>query len=131
MTARPTLEAIYPFFIVRDTPCAIKFYEERLGFVTRFAEPQDNPFFAIVGRDGVQIFLKSVSGSVAAEPNHTRNKEALWDAFVYVEDPDALASEFAARGVVFHQAITDRSDNLRGFEVADSDGYILFFGRPL
>ena len=24
----------------------------------------------------------------------------------------------------------DREDGLRGFEVADHDGYVLFFGRP-
>ena len=50
---------------------------------------------------------------------------------MYVEDPDGLAAEFASRGLSFHKQITDRHDGVRGFEVADDDGYVLFFGRPI
>jgi hypothetical protein len=46
-----------------------------------------------------------------------------------VPDPDALAAEFAARGVEFFEALKDTHDGLRGFELKDADGYILFFGR--
>ena len=53
-----TLGAISPCFIVSDVPAAIHFYTQRLGFEVRFAEPADDPFFAIVGRDSVQLFLK-------------------------------------------------------------------------
>jgi membrane protease YdiL (CAAX protease family) len=55
---------------------------------------------------------------------------APWDAFVSVADPDGLAQEFTSRGVRFHKAIQDTDDGLRGFEMRDSDGYVLFFGRP-
>jgi catechol 2,3-dioxygenase-like lactoylglutathione lyase family enzyme len=129
MEGMQPLGAISPFWIVRDVPGAIRFYEG-LGFELRFAEPKEDPFFAIVGRDSVQVFLKSVSGDLAAQPNPVRSQEALWDAFVYVEDPDALAEEFASRGVAFRKKIRNRTDGLRGFEVADSEGYVLFFGRP-
>jgi hypothetical protein len=37
-------------------------------------------------------------------------------------DPDALAAAFASR--------KDTHDGLRGFELKDADGYVLFFGRP-
>jgi hypothetical protein len=47
-----------------------------------------------------------------------------------VPDPDALAVELAARGVTFSAPLTDTHDGLRGFELADPDGYVLFFGRP-
>jgi hypothetical protein len=36
----------------------------------------------------------------------------------------------AARGAVFKTPLGDTSDGLRGFEVADPDGHVLFFGRP-
>jgi hypothetical protein len=45
-------------------------------------------------------------------------------------DPDALFEEYRAAGVVFNQPLLNDTDNLRGFEVVDADGYILFFGRP-
>jgi hypothetical protein len=70
---------------------------------------------------------------VAPAPNYTRDVKqgiARWDAFVDVPDPDALAAEFAARNVEFSEPLRDTDDGLRGFEVKDADGYVLFFGRP-
>ena len=122
MTERQTLGAISPFFIVSDVPLAVRFYEQRLGFETRFLGPDERPFFAIVGRDSVQIHLKTVSDAVHATPNHTRHEWAPWDAFVFVDDPDSLATEFSSRGVEFNVEIVDRDDGLRGFEVCDNDG---------
>jgi len=130
MTERPTLGAISPFFIVSDVSQAISFYRDQLGFELRFSEPAERPFFAIVGRDSSQIFLKSVSEAVTAQPNHTRHEWAAWDAFVYVDAPDSFAAEFASRGLTLFKEISNRDDGLRGFEVADQDGYVLFFGRP-
>ena len=45
-------------------------------------------------------------------------------------DPDALAAEFTSRAVPFRTPLGTNSDNLRGFEVQDADGYVLYFGRP-
>jgi hypothetical protein len=53
-----------------------------------------------------------------------------WDAFVYVPDPDALAAEFVDQGAAFSSPLKDTHDGLRGFELTDPDGYVLFFGRP-
>ena len=131
MTKRQTLGAISPCFIVSDVPGAIRFYTEYLGFELCHSEPTEKPFFAIVGRDLTQLFLKAVSETVSAQPNHTRHEWAPWDAFVYVEDPDSLAAEFASRGLTFYKTIINRSDGVRGFEVADNHGYVLFFGRPI
>jgi hypothetical protein len=44
--------------------------------------------------------------------------------------PDALAAEFASRNVEFFEPLTNTTDDLRGFEVQDANGYVLFFGRP-
>jgi hypothetical protein len=32
--------------------------------------------------------------------------------------------------VEFFHPLEDNDDNLRGFEVQDADGYMLYFGRP-
>jgi catechol 2,3-dioxygenase-like lactoylglutathione lyase family enzyme len=133
MMKQPSLGHISPCFIVSDVPRAIEFYEERLGFETRFSAPEEQPFFAVVGRDSVQLYLKDVSDdsvTISPQPNHTRHRWAPWDAFVFLEDPDALAEELASRRVDFHKQIHDTDDGLRGFEVRDRDGYVLFFGRP-
>ncbi len=81
-----------------------------------------------LGNDGAMIMVKSVG--VEPLPNCERQTEARWDAYLHVPDPDTLAAEFASRGVSFSLPLKDTHDGLRGFELRDADGYVLFFGRP-
>ncbi|MGF1475788.1 MAG: hypothetical protein ACFB6S_09515 [Geminicoccaceae bacterium] len=64
-------------------------------------------------------------------PNPQRHEWARWNAFIHSSDPDRLAQEFSSRNVTFHQPLRDTDDRLRGFEIADPDGYVCFFGRPI
>lgn len=123
--------SISPFFIVCDMPQSTSFYAQKLGFGVRFSSPEDDPFFAIVGRGPSQIFLKVTAQSVEPMPNHRQHAWAVWDAYVFVAEPDALVAEFKSSGVTFHKEISNRGDGLRGFEVVDPDGYVLFFGSPV
>lgn len=130
MTTAAEIGSATPFFIVRDVPASLDFYRDRLGFDARFQAPDDAPFFAIVGRGATQVMLKAIAPEVEPLPNPVRHEWAAWDAFVHVEDPDALATEFAERGTTLRRPLGDTDDGLRGFEVADPDGYVYFFGRP-
>jgi catechol 2,3-dioxygenase-like lactoylglutathione lyase family enzyme len=125
------ISAISPFFIVSHVPTSLAFYRDRLGFEITFQGPEpDDIFFGIVRRGGAQILMKAIG--VPPVPNYTRDIKqgiARWDAFVYVPDPDTLAAEFASRNVEFFVPLKDTHDGLRGFELKDADGYILFFGR--
>jgi hypothetical protein len=127
----PELAYISPFFIVSDVCHSATFYNDILGFEVQLMVPQDEPFFAIVGRDGVRITLKAIDPATPPQPNWQRHDFARWDAFVGTSDPDALASEFKARGACFREALADHDDGLRGFAVYDNDEYVLFFGRPV
>ena len=127
--ARPTTTAISPFFIVSNVGQTIAFYREKLGFETTFQEPDRNPFFAILRRDGAQLFVKS-DGDVAPLPNSKRHPSMRWDAYVFAPDPDGLAAGFVDHGAAFSAPLKDTEDGLRGFEITDPDGYVLFFGRP-
>ena len=129
---KPEISSIAPFFIVNDCPAALTFYRDQLGFEIIFDGPApDDIFFGIVRRGGAMIMLKAVG--VEPLPNYKRDVKkgvARWDAYLNVPDPDALAAEFAARNVEFSEPLKDTHDGLRGFEVKDADGYVLFFGRP-
>ena len=129
---KPIVSSIAPLFIVRNVPAALAFYRDRLGFEITFEGPEPGDiFFGIVQRGGAMIMMKAVG--VTPVPNYTRDVKqgiARWDAYVYVPDPDALAAEFAARNVTFFLPLQDNTDGLRGFEVQDADGYVLYFGRP-
>lgn len=123
---------IAPFFIVRDVPKALAFYRDKLGFEITFQGPgEDDIFFGIVQRGAAMIMMKSIG--VEPVPNYTRDIKqgiARWDAYLYVPDPDALAAEFALRNVEFFTPLSDNhEDGLRGFELKDADGYLLYFGR--
>jgi catechol 2,3-dioxygenase-like lactoylglutathione lyase family enzyme len=127
------ISGIAPFFIVKNVPAALRFYRDRLGFDITFQGPsEDDIFFGIVQRGAAMIILKDVG--VDPVPNYTRDIKkgiARWDAYLHVQDPDALAAEFSLRNVEFFQPIKeDGDDGLRGFEIKDADGYVLFFGRP-
>ena len=129
---KPEVGGVSPLFIVRDVPAALAFYRDRLGFDITFQGPEPSDiFFGIVQRGRAMIMMKAID--VEPVPNATRDIGhgiARWDAYVYVPDPDALAAEFASRGVEFLLPLADNDDGLRGFEVKDADGYVLFFGRP-
>lgn len=126
--AQAEISGISPFFIVSDAPSSLSFYRDRLGFEITFQEPAHEPFFGIVRRGGAMIMLKGVG--IDPLPNSRREPTARWDAYLYVPYPDALAAEFASRHVEFSEPLKDTHDGLRGFELKDADGYVLFFGRP-
>ena len=124
------LNFISPFFIVSNVDDSVAFYVDKLGFEVRYIGPEDDHFFAIVGRENVSIMLKAIAKDIKPVPNYTRHSWAPWDAYINVVYPDVLFEEYDSGGVTFRQPIHDNSDGLRGFEVADADGYVLFFGRP-
>lgn len=130
---RTELGGASPLFIVLNVPETLAFYRDRLGFEITFQGPEeDDIFFGIVQRGRAMIMFKAIG--VEPVPNHTRNigqGNAPWDAYIYVPDPDALAAEFASREVEFLSPLADNHDNLRGFEIKDADGYVLYFGRPM
>jgi catechol 2,3-dioxygenase-like lactoylglutathione lyase family enzyme len=130
--ATADISGVAPFFIVKNVPAALSFYRDRLGFDVTFQGPDpDDVFFGIVQRGGAMIMFKDVG--VDPLPNYTRDVKkgiARWDAYLDVPDPDALAAEFSSRNVDFSVPLEDTDDGLRGFELKDVDGYVLFFGRP-
>jgi len=129
----PKMGSVAPLFIVRNVPTTLAFYRDRLGFEITFEGPEpDDIFFGIVQRGAAMIMFKEVG--VEPVPNYTRDIKqgiARWDAYVHVPDPDGLAAEFASRNVEFFVPLQDTDDGLRGFELQDPNGYVLFFGRPL
>ena len=134
----PTISGITPFFIVANVPATLSFYRDKLGFEVTFRGPiPEDEFFGIVRRDEAMIMFKALGAIcdgkeviVEPVPNYDRKPAFSWDAYLEVPDPEALAAEFASRGVLFSVPLTDRGDDgVRGFVIKDIDGYGLFFGN--
>src|ERR1700741_3782025 len=125
-TTRAEVGGVSPLFIVKDVPATLAFYRDRLGFEITFQGPFANDiFFGIVQRGRSMIMFKDVG--VEPLPNYKREAGARWDSCFYVPDPDALAAEFESRNVEFRSPLMNNHDDLRGFELEDSDAYVLYF----
>jgi uncharacterized glyoxalase superfamily protein PhnB len=69
-----------------------------------------------------------------AEPptaNPNKYSDELLDAYVFIEDADALYAEYAARGVEFTRGLANMPWHSREFVVKDRDGRLLAFGANL
>jgi catechol 2,3-dioxygenase-like lactoylglutathione lyase family enzyme len=123
-----------PFFIVDDLDATIAFYESKLGFDVRYKGGGDgigSDFWAFMGRDQVMLNFKAIAPDVHPQPNRSRHEWAGWDAYIYTDDPDSLYAEFVGRKVPMHSELANTHDGLRAFEIADNNGYVLCFGRPV
>ena len=121
--------SIAPYFIVDDVVASADFYRDRLGFrYERFWG--DPPSFCMVWRSGVVIMLAQLERQGVARPNRTVDPEGgAWDAYVWVDDADALLAEFRTKGVTLARDICDQIYGCRDFEIDDCNGYRLCFGH--
>ena len=122
---------IAPYFTVDDVVSTANFYRDKLGFkYDRFwGEP---PCFCMVGRRGVTIMLSQIGDAGIMHPNGTIDPEGgAWDAYVWIEDADALFAEFKSKGVTIARDICDQIYGCRDFDVPDCNGYLLCFGQDI
>ena len=118
---------IVPLFFTTDIPATLAYYKEQLGFeiVGTWLNP---PVYAIVARDGHAIHFRCAQPPAA---NPDKYAEELLDAYVHIEDADALHAEYAERGVEFTRGLANMPWNSREFVVKDCDGRLLAFGATL
>jgi hypothetical protein len=83
---------------------------------------------AIAARDGQEIHFRCAQPPIA---NPDKYRDELLDAYLFVEDVDALYSEYAAQGAEFTRAVAGTPGNAREFVVKDCDGRLLAFGASL
>ena len=109
---------IAPLFFTMDIPASLAYYKEKLGFEC-LGTWQDPPVYAIVARDQQVIHFRCAAPPTA---NPNKYRDELLDAYVIIEDVDALYAEYAARGVEFARGVANMPWNAREFIVKDCDG---------
>ena len=123
--------AIAPYFITDDVVSTANYYRDKLGFrYQRFwGEP---PCFTMVTRNGITIMLSQLSTTGVMRPNRLADPHGeAWDAYLWVDDADALHAEFTAKGVKIARGLCDQPYGCREFDVEDCNGYRLCFGANL
>jgi uncharacterized glyoxalase superfamily protein PhnB len=121
------IRQIAPQFFTTDIPRTVAYYKDKLGFEC-LGTWQNPPVYAIVARDQHAIHFRC-----AAPPTANRDKYAdeLLDAYLHVENADALYAEHAASGVEFTRGLANMPWHSREFVVKDCDGRLLAFGANL
>lgn len=120
-----------PVFIVDDVVATAGFYRDKLGFHfdRTWGEP---PCFCMVHRGGVTLMLSQPEGPGGMRPNRLADPHGeTWDAYVWIDDADALHTEYEAKGVKITRGLCDQPYGNRDFDVEDCNGYRLCFGHDL
>lgn len=121
------IRQIAPQFFTMDISGTLAYYRDKLGFQS-LGTWQEPPVYAIVARDEHAIHFR------CAEPpqaNPDKYADELLDAYIHVEDADALYAEYVARGVEFTRELGNTPWNSREFVVRDCDGRLLAFGARI
>src|SRR5687767_11097899 len=136
VAARPRW-SIAPYFIVDDVVATANYYRDKLGFhYERFWN--DPPSFCMVARNGIIIMLAQLDNAGVARspdvvrPNHKVDPEGnAWDAYIWIDNADALNAELKSKGVKIVRDIFDQPYGCRDFDIEDCNGYRLCFGQPI
>lgn len=121
------IRQIVPVFFTMDIPHTVAYYQDKLGFKC-LSTWQDPPVYAIVARDRHAIHFRCAEPPIA---NRDKYSDELLDAYLFIEDADALYAEYAARGVKFTRGVANMPWHSREFVVKDCDGRLLAFGANL
>jgi uncharacterized glyoxalase superfamily protein PhnB len=122
------IRRIAPQFFATDIPRTLAFYKNKLGFECQSTWPEtqhDRPVYAIVARDSHAIHFRCAAPPT---PNPDKYADELLDAYLSVDDADALYAEYAAKGVEFTRELANTPWQTREFVVKDCDGRLLAFG---
>lgn len=121
------IRQIAPLFFTTDIPRTLAYYQDKLGFAC-VGIWQDPPVYAIVARDRRAIHFRCAEPPPANPDKYT---DELLDAYLHVEDADALYAEYAAKGAEFTRGLDNMPWQSREFVVKDCDGRLLAFGANL
>ena len=118
------IRQIAPQFFTTRMAETLAYYKDRLGFdcLGTWGDPA---VYAIVARDNHRIHFRCAG---APTPSPDKYDDELLDAFLFIEDADALYAEYLARGVEFTRVLGDTAWGSREFVVKDGDGRLLAFG---
>lgn len=122
---RAMLKAVHPVLMVRDIAASLRFYA-CLGFEQSFVDSAEQPMYAGVRRDGLELHLQWHDASEWSYPN---------DRPIYrfvVDEVDRLSEGFSAEnGITDRTKVWDTDWGTREFHVRDPDGNGLqFYWQP-
>jgi len=92
------IRQIAPQFFTTDIPGTLAYYKDKLGFEC-VGTWQDPPVYAIVARDQHAIHFRCAEPPIA---NPDKYPDELLDAYLFIEDADALYAGVRSSGSGIH-----------------------------
>ena len=122
------LTGVSPVLLVADLQRSVDYFSHRLGFECHvFGDP---PNFATAARDAAVILI-ALSDQPERLVPHWQIVDKMWDAYIRVDDADAIYAEVQERGAGIDYTIYDAPHGFREFGVQDPDGHDIAFGQRL
>ena len=121
---------VAPVLLVDDIVASVDFWRDRVGFQTDeiYGDP---PNFAMPTRDGVTIMLAQTPDGTGPPPANWRVLDKCNQAYVWVDDAQALYDELRERGAPIDFTIYDTPWGTREFGIQDLDEHDIAFGQAL
>ena len=123
LQAKPEIFGTGPVLPVHDIRAAVEFYCNSLGFELDFVMG-DPPTHGSVTRCrvGIQFTNAPASFDPGSYPGYN---------YFFVDNIDALHSEYIAKHVPITRPLTTHDHGMREFEILDCEGFRLRFGQYL
>jgi catechol 2,3-dioxygenase-like lactoylglutathione lyase family enzyme len=112
----PQCRTIMPELPMNNVEAGVAWYRDVMGFSVNYAQHD----IGVMDRDKARVLL------IARTDKHT----GIGSCYIYVEDADALYTEFRAKGVQIENSPVSQPWGLREFVVFDPEGNRITFGQP-
>jgi predicted enzyme related to lactoylglutathione lyase len=113
-------------FVVEDVVSTAEYYRDVLGFeiLGYFADP---PVYAMVARGGVEMHFGKADGR-RADTSSVDFRRVGFDAYIWVNDIQALFDELTASGAEIVEGPVKRIYESTEIEIRDCNGFKIVFG---
>ena len=99
---------------------------KQLGFDSHYYPPG----FAILRRDGIEIFLQQQPGYTPPDDPGRHEREA-WNIYIITDDVKSLYAEFSALPEVkISRPLCPQAHGMLEFDILDLNGHRLVFAQP-
>ena len=119
-----------PVILVRDVVASVAYWRDKVGFECDriYGEP---PSFAMPSRDGVTIMIVGTPSGVEPPLPNWRVVDKTNQAYVWVDDANALYEELQQSCAIIDYTIYDTPWGTREFGIQDLDDHDITFGQVL
>ena len=122
------LTGVSPVLLVADLRRSVDYFSNGLGFECHvFGDP---PNFGTAVRDAAVILI-ALSDQPERLVPHWQIVDKMWDAYIRVDDVEAVYAEVKLRGASIDYTIYNAPHGFREFGVQDPDGHDIAFGQRI